>query len=254
MIPNIRTLIDWATDQPEQITELTSREAIRLNPAAEAIQRQIYTALAQLVEGEALGILRDCTRAEFKGLEAWRRLIRWFGPHSVGRQRTILSRVLHLNKCEIKDLFKGLERWVADVQRYEERSGRRPDDDIKASVATEMTPQPLHQHLILNQSRLNGYAAIMSQIGAFLGHRFKNEANARDRSTKPEAVLMDIGILVKGNKGKGEGKGKKGGSSGSASNRYDVDKKKKKKTGCWTCGKTGHYALERRSRQGAGKG
>ena len=68
VIPNIRILIDWATDQPEQITELSSHEAIRLNPAAEAIQRQISTALAQLVEGEALRILRNCIRAEFKGL------------------------------------------------------------------------------------------------------------------------------------------------------------------------------------------
>ena len=59
VIPNIWTLIDWATDQPEQITDITAREAIRLNPAAEAIQRQIYTALAQLVEGEAPGILRN---------------------------------------------------------------------------------------------------------------------------------------------------------------------------------------------------
>ena len=125
VIPDIRTLIDWATEQPEQITLLTSREALRLNPAAEAIQRQIYIALAQLVEGEALGILRNCTRAEFKGLEAWRRLIRRFDPHSVGRQRTILSRVLHPNRCEVKDLFRGLESWIADVQRYEERSGRR---------------------------------------------------------------------------------------------------------------------------------
>ena len=250
VIPDIRTLIDWATEQPEQITLLTSREAIRLNPAAEAIQRQIYIALAQLVEGEALGILRNCTRAEFKGLEAWRRLIRRFDPHSVGRQRTILSRVLHPNRCEVKDLFRGLERWIADVQRYEERSGRRLEDDIKASVVTEMTPEPLHQHLILNQSRLNGYAAIMSEIGAFLEHRFENEANARDRSTKSEAVPMDIGTLVKGNKGKG--KGKKGGSNGTTSNQYDDDKKKK--TVCWTCGKTGHYALECRSGQAAGKG
>ena len=32
------------------------------------------------------------------------------------------------------------------------------------------------------------------------------------------------------------------------------DDDKKKKTVCWTCGKTGHYALECRSGQGAGKG
>ena len=137
------------------------------------------------------------------------------------------------------------------MQRYEERSGRGLGDDIKASVVTEMTPEPLRQHLILNQSRLNGYAAIMSETGAFLEHRFENEANARDRSTKSEAVPMDIGTLVKG-KGKGKGKGKKGGSNGPASNQYDDDKKKK--TVCWTCGKTGHYALECRSGQGAGKG
>ena len=135
MIPNIRTLIDWATDQPEQITEFTSREAIRLNPAAEAIQREIYKALAQLVEGEALGILRNCIRAEFKGLEAWRRLIRRFDPHSVGRQRTIMSRVPLPNKCEIKDLFEGLEieqRMCNDTKSVQ--AGRRLDEDVKASV------------------------------------------------------------------------------------------------------------------------
>ena len=86
-----------------------------------------------------------------------------------------------------------------------------------------MTPEPSHQHFILNQSRLNSYAAIVSEIGAFLEHRFENEANARDRSTKSEAIPMDIGPLVKGNKGaKCKGKGKKGGNNGTASN----DKKK----------------------------
>ena len=113
------------------------------------------------------------------------------------------------------------------MQRYEERSGRRLEDDIKASVATEMTPEPLRQHLILNQSRLNGYAAIVSEIGAFLEHRFENEANARDHSAKDQPVPMDVGSLVKG-KGKGgggRGKGHKGSQGTNSQWQPDDDKR-----------------------------
>lgn len=252
VFPNIRALIDWAVNQEEPITEISSREAIRLDPSAEMIQLQLYLALTQLVEGEALGILRNCSRAVFKGFEAWRRLIRRFDPRSVGRQRTILSKVLNPGRCKIEELSRGIERWIADVQAYEERVGRRLDDDIKASVLTDLTPDPLHQHLVLNQSRLGTYAAIISEIGAFLEHRFENEANARDRSAKDQPVPMDVGSLVKG-KGKGgggRGKGHKG--SQGTNSQWQPDDDKRKKTICYNCGKTGHYASECRSK-GSGK-
>ena len=90
--------------QEDGITELGARDAIRIEPGAESIQRQLYLALVQLMEGEALGIVRNCSRSPFKGLEAWRRLIRRFGPHNIGSQRNILSKVLHPGQSKMTDL------------------------------------------------------------------------------------------------------------------------------------------------------
>ena len=68
--PRIRELTEWAVSQEEGITDIGARDAIRIEPGAESIQRQLYLALAQLMEGEALGIIRNCSRSPFKGLEA----------------------------------------------------------------------------------------------------------------------------------------------------------------------------------------
>ena len=107
------------------------------------------------------------------------------------------------------DLSRAIERWIADVQRYEERSGKRLDEDIRASVIIEMTPNPLQQHLILNQSRLGTYTNILTEISAYLDHRFESEAVNNDNGPSP----MDVGSLVP--KGGKKGKGGKGGKKGS---------------------------------------
>ena len=268
--PRIRELTEWAVSQEEGITDIGARDAIRIEPGAESIQRQLYLALAQLMEGEALGIIRNCSRSPFKGLEAWRRLIRRFDPHSIGRQRNILSKVLHPGQSKMPDLSRAIERWIADVQRYEERSGKRLDEDIRASVIIEMTPNPLQQHLILNQSRLGTYANILTEISAYLEHRFESEAVNNDNGPSP----MDVGSLVPkgGKKGKGGKGGKKGSNAeqctkcwkwghqakdcragkGNPQSQWDADQKKK--TECYACGKMGHMAYECRSKGGKGAG
>ena len=198
--PRIRELTEWAVSQEDGITEIGARSAIRIEPGAESIQRQLYLALAQLMEGEALGIVRNCSRSPFKGLEAWRRPIRRFDLHSIGRQRNILSKVLHPGQSKMTDLSRAIERWIADVQRNEERSGKRLDEDIRASVIIEMIPNPLQQHLILNQSRLGMYTNIFTEISTYLDHRFESEAVNNDNGPPP----MDVGSLVP----KGSKKGK----------------------------------------------
>ena len=51
-------------------------DSVEINP-------QVYVALAELLEGQALDIVQNTTRGA--GLEAWRKLVRNFDPQTVGR-------------------------------------------------------------------------------------------------------------------------------------------------------------------------
>ena len=106
------------------------------------------------------------------------------------------------------DLSRAIERWIADAQRYEGRSGKRLDEDIRVSVIIEMIQNALQQHL---HSRLGTYTNIHTEISTYLDHRFESEAVNNDNGPSP----MDVGSLVP--KGGKEGKGgKKGQTQNSA--------------------------------------
>ena len=66
---------------------------VEAGPDSVEINHQIYVALAQLLEGEALDIVQNTARGA--GLEAWRKLVRRFDPQTVGRNWTWLSRILN---------------------------------------------------------------------------------------------------------------------------------------------------------------
>ena len=62
---------------------------MKLVPDSVEINPQVYVALAELLEGEALDIVKNTTRGQ--GLEAWRKLVRRFDPQTVRTETDVVE-------------------------------------------------------------------------------------------------------------------------------------------------------------------
>ena len=85
---------DWAFEfeNTAAVVVPSSRDTLA-GPDSVEINPHVYVAQAELLEGEALDIVQNTTRGA--GLEAWRKLVRRFDPQTVGRKRTLLSRIIN---------------------------------------------------------------------------------------------------------------------------------------------------------------
>ena len=66
---------------------------VEAGPDSFEVNPQVYVALAERLERESSDTIQNTTRGA--GLEAWRKLVRWFDSQTAGRKRTLLSRVLN---------------------------------------------------------------------------------------------------------------------------------------------------------------
>ena len=69
VVPSSREALEWAAQQETLILTVNDVEA---GPDSVEIDPQVYVALAELLEGEALDIVQNTARGA--GLEAWRKL------------------------------------------------------------------------------------------------------------------------------------------------------------------------------------
>ena len=69
---------------------------------------------------EALDIVQNTTRGA--GLEAWRKLVRRFDPQTVGRKRTLLSRIINAGTVKVHELSRAIEQWEERVRSYQSRA------------------------------------------------------------------------------------------------------------------------------------
>ena len=276
VVPSSRSTLDWAAQQETPILMIDDEEA---GPDTGEVDSQVYVALAELLEGEAPDIVQNTTRGA--GLEAWRKLVRRFDPQTVGRKRTLLSRIINPGTVKVHELSRAIEQWEERVRSYQSRPREKISDDVRSGILTEMGPEHIKTHIRLNLSRLPDYAAVRPEIETFL--------EARQSSSNPDA--MDIGSLSgqkgvcricgqrglwaaechkrikKGQGGEsddGKGHGKKG-----KSRKGTVDGKRRGKSGKGPsrkifegyynhCGKWGHmekdcFALARSKGKGKGK-
>ena len=112
VVPSSRDTLDWAAQQDTPILNVDDVEA---GPDSVEINPQVYVALAELLEGEVLDIVQNTTRGA--GLEAWRKFVRRFDPQTVGRKRTLLSRIVFPGTVKVHELSRAIEQWEEKVNR-----------------------------------------------------------------------------------------------------------------------------------------
>ena len=81
--------------------------------------KQLYSALAQLTEGESNDIVRNVSTAN--GLEAWRVLSKEYDPAGSGRKRTVLSHILRPGSFELTDLKSAIAGWETQIRTYDRK-------------------------------------------------------------------------------------------------------------------------------------
>ena len=263
--PRVREVTDWAAGHSTVITEQAvlslARDTGLTFEEIEGLNVNLYTSLAQLVEGESEKILKNCARHKFKGFESWRRLIKRWDPLSAGRQRAVLSKVLAPEEAKMTNLSSAIEDWLKEVADYEDRSRKKVDEEIKTSVLIKMCPNPLRLHLELNHAKYDFFEDVMDEINTYL----ENKNDGAAAGTSVNAFSRDGG---KGGKGKGrfdgycsycwayghkaaECRSKKGPSDRQLQN-YKATKTSD--DGCRICGAAGHWARECKHNKDKGKG
>ena len=163
VIPSSRDTLDWAAQQDTPILNVDDVEA---SPDSVEINPQVYVALAELLEGEALDIVQNTTRGA--GLEAWRKLVRRFDPQTVGRKRTLQSRIINPGTVKVHELSRAIEQWEERVRWYQSRAREKISEDVRSGILTEMCPEHIKTHIHLNLTRLPDYASVRSEIETFL--------------------------------------------------------------------------------------
>ena len=139
---------------------------VEADPDSVEINPQVYVALAELLEGEALDIVQNTTQGA--GLEAWRKLVRRFDPQTVGRKRTLLSRIINHGTVKVHELSRAIEQWEERVRSYQSRAREKMSDDVRSGILTEMGPEHIKTHIHLHLTRLPDYASVRSEIETFL--------------------------------------------------------------------------------------
>ena len=268
---HVREWLRWAEAETEPIDENSLKAPTNMTTEqAKTFSRQMWLGLAQLVDQEALAILKNGDLEN--GLDAWRRLTKRYDPVTAGVMRLQYLRLVQPGVA--KDTTQAavmIQQWETAVREFEQRTRKTIDEELKIAVLTEMMPGDLRQHLQLNARSILTYAVARKEIAMYL--ETKN-APGTAAGTMDQAVPMDVGALwAKGGKskkgenkgkgkgakgptvpaGKGKGKGKDQGGGGSKGAQSQTGKpsgknnpvsKKKFDGKCWHCGKTGHKSSE----------
>ena len=101
-------------------------------------------------------------------------LTRRFDPQTVGRKRTLLSRIFNHDTVKVHALSRAIEQWEERVRSNQSRAREIISDDVRSEVLHIKT------HIHFNLSRLPDCAAVRSEIKTFF--------EARQSSSKPDAM------------------------------------------------------------------
>ena len=118
----------------------------------EEMDQQFHGALMALTDGESFDLVSG---SGGHGFEAWRKLVRRWGPITVGRARNILRTIMNPGRAKLNDLQGAIERLEELFRRYCSRKrsdGSHPilDEEIRMASLESLLPENLEHHCQLN--------------------------------------------------------------------------------------------------------
>ena len=169
---------------------------------------ELHSFMMTRLTGEAKKSAKSIS--EGNGLEVWRRLTNRWDPYTIGRRRSLVSRLMNPGNFKDNELMEKIIDWENEVARYEQRpdsTGVKVNlpDDLKTGVLQDMARGALKKHLYMHAGRLIDYDHMRDEIKSYL------EASQGPGDTKGDGkggvVPMDVDWLGKAGKAKGKGKG-----------------------------------------------
>ena len=184
VVSGIKEALDYVQDQEETLTQDNMDEIQEIFTTAnedadlKMIGRQLYTVLAQLMDGEALDLVQSTKDND--GFEAWRVVSRRFDPQGAGRRRNILGVLIQPGAVDAPQLNSHIAKWEERLRVYERRAGQPMQEDIKAQVLVSMTKGALKDHLTLNANKMKTYLSVREEIQSYLESKVNDMASPMD--------------------------------------------------------------------------
>ena len=212
-----REMIGWCIEVHETaVTAALITDQITKFPEIKAFDKNLWGSLTSLCEDGAFDIVSNSV--EGSGLDAFRRLSKHYDPPTHQRNVTMLSQILKCTPMKLGDLSSQIEKWEEQVRLYSNRTKEVIPDSIKRVTLIGMCPEPLHEHLELNQSLYPDYQALRVYVDSYLMNKLPQPSTVSKSSVNTN---MDISAL-----GDGSFAGE-----------------------CYYCGNSGHRASECRKKK-----
>ena len=159
--------------------------------------KQLYSALAQLTEGESNDIIRNVSSAN--GFEGWRILSKQYDPAGSGRKRIVLSHILRPGSYELNELKSAIAKWETQIRTYDRKQTATGDsviqDDIKSSILLDMCKGKLKEHLELNFNRFKTYEDMKIEVESYIEKKGDQDAAKMDLSAMPQVRCHNCGKM-----------------------------------------------------------
>ena len=175
---------------------------------------QAYTLFALLCKDEACAYVRSAE--DGNGDQAWQALLR---ARTARNATNLLNQFLEPTFTS-PDPRINFRQWNKNAEEYARRTGERVSDGIRRAYMSNIAPQDMQQHLMLNQSRLSTAEEVAQGIEDYsdaseeFSRDDKNQAGfiapvgkGHVKGGKPNGVPYNFG---KGSGTKGKGKMHKG--------------------------------------------
>ena len=188
---------------------------------------QLKAILTSICVEEPLTLVMNTPRADFAGLEAYRKLNDRYDPLGPRAAKSLLQRILGVSISPLHEVRLNVERVERLMDEYRLRTGNPLGEDIRMVVLESLLPEPLKTHVSLNAPRLSSYPLLRDEV---VRYAEKVEQDLKASGAAP----MELDLVVQKGKGKGKSKGK-GKTNGKGIQPKDV---------CKRCGRPGHWKAE----------
>ena len=155
--------------------------------------QEVYAALAALVTGDAMTVVRSVTNGN--GWEAWSRLHNRFDPRTPAKALMMMMAVLQTRKAkDSRELPNMVQDWEVKVKNLDVEHGITLDPKIKIALMTSFLPADLQDLVFQWSSKESGTKSCPSPL---TGRRWRSRPRWRLTESRPACTTRRAGITVR---------------------------------------------------------